>query len=71
MTTRAAIYVRISQDRDGAGLGIARQEEGCRALCARKGWDAIDVYPDNDVSACSGAPGLRGRTLCGTLRTAL
>ncbi|MGY4942832.1 recombinase family protein [Streptomyces nigrescens] len=56
MTTRAAIYVRISQDRGGAGLGIARQEEDCRALCARKGWDVIDVYPDNDVSAYSGAP---------------
>ncbi|MFE2635602.1 recombinase family protein [Streptomyces scopuliridis] len=56
MTPRAAIYVRISQDRGGAGLGIARQEEDCRALCARKGWDVIDVYPDNDVSAYSGAP---------------
>ncbi|MFE7540433.1 recombinase family protein [Streptomyces platensis] len=56
MTTRAAIYVRISQDRGGAGLGIARQEEDCRALCARKGWDVVDVYPDNDVSAYSGAP---------------
>ncbi|WP_310715014.1 recombinase family protein [Streptomyces lydicus] len=56
MTTRAAIYVRISQDRGGAGLGIARQEEDCRALCVRKGWDVIDVYPDNDVSAYSGAP---------------
>ncbi|MGW7246302.1 recombinase family protein [Streptomyces decoyicus] len=54
--TRAAIYVRISQDRGGAGLGIARQEEDCRALCARKGWDVVDVYPDNDVSAYSGAP---------------
>ncbi|GHC67097.1 recombinase family protein [Streptomyces cinnamoneus] len=54
--TRAAIYVRISQDRGGAGLGIARQEEDCRALCARKGWDVVDVYPDNDVSSYSGAP---------------
>jgi site-specific DNA recombinase len=56
MTRRAAIYVRISQDRGGAGLGIARQEEDCRALCARKGWEVVDVYPDNDVSAYSGAP---------------
>ncbi|MER7876702.1 recombinase family protein [Streptomyces solisilvae] len=56
MTIRAAIYVRISQDRGGAGLGIARQEEDCRALCARKGWEVVDVYPDNDVSAYSGAP---------------
>ncbi|MDP9613100.1 recombinase family protein [Streptomyces demainii] len=56
MAIRAAIYVRISQDRGGAGLGVARQEEDCRALCARKGWDVVDVYPDNDVSAYSGAP---------------
>ncbi|AEM80992.1 recombinase family protein [Streptomyces violaceusniger] len=56
MAIRAAIYVRISQDRGGAGLGIARQEEDCRALCSRKGWDVVDVYPDNDVSAYSGAP---------------
>ncbi|MER5688882.1 hypothetical protein [Streptomyces sp. NPDC002205] len=34
---RAAIYCRISQDRGGAGLGVARQEEDCRALCARLG----------------------------------
>ena len=53
---RAAVYVRISQDREGAGLGIARQEEDCRALCGRKGWQVADVYADNDVSAYSGKP---------------
>lgn len=25
-------------------------------MCARKGWDVVGVYPDNDVSAYSGAP---------------
>ncbi|MFD1830564.1 recombinase family protein [Streptomyces desertarenae] len=44
------------QDRGGAGLGVARQEEDCRALSARKGWDVIAVHTDNDVSAYSGAP---------------
>jgi site-specific DNA recombinase len=53
---RVAIYARISQDREGAGLGVARQEEDCRALCARKGWQVVDVYADNDVSAYSGKP---------------
>ncbi|WP_092557816.1 recombinase family protein [Actinoplanes derwentensis] len=53
---RAAIYCRISQDRAGAGLGVARQEEDCRVLCERKGWIVVEVYPDNDVSAYSGAP---------------
>ncbi|MFI0423355.1 recombinase family protein [Spongiactinospora sp. 9N601] len=54
--SRVAIYARISQDRTGAGLGIARQEEDCRALAERLGWNVIDVYPDNDVSAYSGKP---------------
>ncbi len=53
---RAAVYVRISQDREGAGLGVARQEEDCRALCERKGWQVAGVYADNDVSAYSGKP---------------
>ena len=34
----AAIYVRISQDRGGAGLGVQRQREDCEALCDRLGW---------------------------------
>jgi len=55
-TRRAAIYCRISQDRGGAGLGVTRQEEDCRALSARKGWDVLTVHTDNDVSAYSGAP---------------
>lgn len=53
---RAAIYCRISQDRAGAGLGVTRQEEDCRALCERRGWVVAEVYADNDVSAYSGKP---------------
>jgi DNA invertase Pin-like site-specific DNA recombinase len=53
---RAGIYVRISQDREGAGLGVARQEEDCRALCERKGWQVAGVYADNDVLAYTGKP---------------
>ncbi len=48
--------MRISQDRTGAGLGVARQEDDCRDLCARKGWTVARVYVDNDVSAYSGKP---------------
>ena len=54
LVVRAAIYVRISSDRAGAGMGVARQEEDCRALCERLGWQVADVYRDNDVSAFSG-----------------
>lgn len=54
MTIRAGIYVRISQDRDGSRLGVERQEQDCRALASRLGWEVADVYTDNDISAYSG-----------------
>lgn len=54
--TRAAIYVRISQDRTGAHLGVDRQREDCEALADRNGWDVLEVYVDNDLSAYSGKP---------------
>ncbi|MDN5920533.1 MAG: recombinase family protein [Pseudonocardia sp.] len=54
MSRQAAICCRISQDRVGAGLGVERQEADCRALAERLGWDVVDVYRDNDVSAYSG-----------------
>ncbi|WP_020118842.1 recombinase family protein [Streptomyces canus] len=49
--TRAVIYCRISQDRTGAGLGVDRQREDCEALAERNGWQVVEVYVDNDVSA--------------------
>src|SRR4051812_22098949 len=49
--TRAAIYVRISQDRDGEGAGVQRQREDCQALVDRMGWTVVKVYEDDDVSA--------------------
>ncbi|MEU0001529.1 recombinase family protein [Streptomyces microflavus] len=52
--TRAVIYVRISQDRTGAHLGVDRQREDCEALAERNDWDVVEVYVDNDVSAYSG-----------------
>ncbi|WP_326593871.1 recombinase family protein [Streptomyces brevispora] len=51
---RAVIYCRISQDRTGANLGVDRQREDCKALAERNGWDVVEVYVDNDVSAFSG-----------------
>jgi site-specific DNA recombinase len=53
---RAAIYVRISQDREGAGLGVKRQQADAEALCERLGWETDGVYVDNDLSAYSGKP---------------
>ncbi|MEU1810245.1 recombinase family protein [Micromonospora aurantiaca (nom. illeg.)] len=54
--TRAAIYVRISRDREGGGLGVARQEADCRELAARHGLTVAQLYSDNDLSAYSGKP---------------
>ena len=48
---RAAIYVRISDDRAGDAAGVGRQEADCRDLAARQGWDVADIYTENDTSA--------------------
>ena len=52
--TAVAVYVRISQDRTGEELGVARQVADCRELAAREGWTIAEEYVDNDVSAYSG-----------------
>ena len=54
--TRAAIYLRISQDATGEGLGVARQLEDCAALAESMDWEVAEVYQDNDISATSGKP---------------
>jgi DNA invertase Pin-like site-specific DNA recombinase len=51
---RAGIYARISDDRDGDGLGVRRQVEDCRKLADLKGWEVVEVYTDDSVSAYSG-----------------
>jgi site-specific DNA recombinase len=50
---RAAVYTRISSDDDTRtkGMGVARQEEACRALVASRGWEVAEVYVDNNLSA--------------------
>lgn len=52
----AVIYARISQDREGAGLGVDRQLAACRQLAERLGWVVVGVHSDNDISAYSGKP---------------
>lgn len=49
MTT--AIYLRISNDREGRELGVQRQEQDCRALAERLGLTVSEVFSDNDISA--------------------
>jgi site-specific DNA recombinase len=51
---RAAIYCRISRDKTGEAAGVTRQLEDCRELATAIGWDVVEVYTDNDISATSG-----------------
>jgi DNA invertase Pin-like site-specific DNA recombinase len=48
---RVAIYCRISDDRDGEGLGVERQREDCIRRAEREGWEIVEVFIDNDISA--------------------
>jgi DNA invertase Pin-like site-specific DNA recombinase len=49
--SRAAILVRISDDKAGDAKGVARQEEDCRGLALRLGWTVAEVVIENDTSA--------------------
>ncbi len=51
MTVTAGIYARISLDRVGESLGVARQEQDCRAKAEALSWLVAQVYVDNDLSA--------------------
>lgn len=48
---RAAIYCRISQDREGKRLGVEDQRKRCRELARRAGYHVVSEYDDNDTSA--------------------
>lgn len=49
--TRAAIYLRISLDRSGEMLAVDRQREDCMAIIKRRGWELVQEYSDNSISA--------------------
>lgn len=49
--TAAAIYARLSQDRDGTQTATTRQIADCRALTEHLKWDVAGVYEDTDVTA--------------------
>lgn len=51
---RCAIYCRISLDATGEELGVTRQLEDCKQLATTLGWEVLEVYIDNDISASSG-----------------
>lgn len=47
----AAMYLRISLDHTGEGLGVARQREACRKIAKDRGWTIYREYVDNSISA--------------------
>lgn len=53
---RTAVYCRVSRDRVGAGLAVARQLAECQALAERDGLRIVAETADNDVSGYSGKP---------------
>lgn len=48
---RAAVYLRISQDRELDGLAIDRQREDCENLARFRGWQIVETYVDQSRSA--------------------
>lgn len=51
MSQRAALYLRISEDRSGEHLAVGRQREDCVALVRMRGAQVVGEYTDNDISA--------------------
>jgi site-specific DNA recombinase len=54
LVPRVGAYARISSDREGDGLGVERQLEDCERLADRRGWEIVERFVDDDVSAWSG-----------------
>ncbi|MDQ0923363.1 DNA invertase Pin-like site-specific DNA recombinase [Pseudarthrobacter sp. W1I19] len=48
---KVGVYLRISLDDEGTGLGIERQRHDSTALCKRLGWEVAKVYADENLSA--------------------
>jgi DNA invertase Pin-like site-specific DNA recombinase len=51
MSGGAAIYLRISDDREGRELGVTRQREDCTRIADRLGVPVVEVFTDNDIGA--------------------
>lgn len=51
MGTTAAIYARLSVDRDGTKVGIDTQLEDSRKLAQERGWTIIAEYVDRNLTA--------------------
>ena len=52
---RTCLYLRISTDKSGDGLGIERQREDCRKLAEQRGWTVVQEIVENNTSATMNA----------------
>ncbi|USQ78300.1 recombinase family protein [Ornithinimicrobium faecis] len=53
-TLRVAVYARISEDGTGEGAGVDRQVRDAEALAELRGWEVVERFHDNDISALRG-----------------
>lgn len=51
MSSKIGAYSRISLDIQGEALGVARQAQDNQEQAARRGWEIIESYIDNNLSA--------------------
>ncbi len=56
MSTKAAVYCRISRDLTGGNAGVDRQRDACLKLVADRGWAVAPqhIFMENDTSATKG-----------------
>jgi site-specific DNA recombinase len=54
MNNDATAYLRQSADQTGEGAAVSRQLDAIKELCKAKGWNLVQVFTDNDISATSG-----------------
>lgn len=47
------MYLRVSLDATGEQLAVTRQREDCRKIAEKHGWEIVDEYVDNSLSAFS------------------
>src|SRR5215468_11032300 len=48
MSKRAAIYVRVSTDKQSES--VANQTSALRQVAERRGWDVVEIYTDEGIS---------------------
>lgn len=51
---RAAIYLRVSQDRENNRLSVDRHRAQAEMLAAIKEYSVVELYEDNDITGAGG-----------------